>query len=1025
MDGDVRTGLPMSTMENKDLTTGNGSAPAMEDMENPNVVDGMIALTVTLPGGKEVTATVDASLAVMDLLVHVAAKNRLSPSSHEVKAPSPYPGEDPIKFKPNTQVKDLGVSAVEIVPKKAPESKVPHKKPVIFEKTVRLTVRLSKNKKFVLRVNPEKALCELLPKICEEHGVDPFHCTLRLISKPEEDIDLFKSLNAYNLPENELLLIDLRAPVPQMPVKEEKPKDKKKKSVFGFRSSTKKKHKGENDTDSVKQQSVRLPPPSSITTESVKSSPAPSPQPPRPSPPPPTVVHAVPVIDGSLLRKQRQQQMQLQQQSAPPPPPPPQPPARMKRKAPKPPGLQPGRGTTIDTAAHIETSEPPDSTEPPAMENEIKAIHIETVHQSPTAVSVHSNQSNHSSPLGDRIVIGQEAHDTLLDSNATPLSVSPQSSPPHGQTTTTVTTTPTSIHISTEPSSGTLKKRKAPPPPKPPAPLLKATPPTIKKGTPEKKKAPPQPLPRVRRTSTGSTVSAGSDSSGANIIDSSPAATPPTTLDRPPRPSGSPARPKDAPPSPPPPPSQVANEDNDNNSLSSEGVGVRKRPPKPPRPQSYAGEVLLAESTRTRRPCSFIAPPPPEEPPSPETAPEDIDKLIQEGRIAIATTQRRDSVTDHPTTEDSYTASDRSTPVSSGHSASERSSIRGDDEEEDECKEDGDVHDNDHGEDDGEEILDMLNDVVKEQEENDALPSPEVKPEVSKSISGTVETSADVIVTQKEAIKETKPSLEKADQSDDEIELTEEEAKILAELEAEAEAEEEKEAREGESSATESEEIALKEGKSHILNQMMKLSLDNENSNDTVNYSPTSAPEQEMLEEKLISQLAYPIVRHSTPQVTYAMKSDISPEEVTEDREVATPEAESTESQQDEEREKETVEKVVIETEKIALLKDKKTIVVDVNVNSKKTLVKEDSVEKHELSLDESMPVKMDIEVEKVEEKTQVENKDVVQEEKSIEQLVKAKQEEHQTPQKAAEITAEAASDAAPAAVCSTATTDD
>ncbi|XP_070565806.1 bromodomain-containing protein 4-like isoform X2 [Ptychodera flava] len=951
----------------------------------------------------------DENVAMMDLLVHVAAKNKLSPAGHVIRVPAPYPGDEPVQYKPNTQVGDLGVRTIEIVPKKEPQSKVPVKKSAKFEQTVRLTVHVSKSKKFVLRVNPDKALCELLPQICEEHGTDPFHCTLRLVNSPEEDLDLFRSLNDYSLPENEVILVDLRAPVPKVPVPEEKTKEKKKKSIFGFRSSQKKKSKGDGDADSVKSVPVKPAPQKQIRdTDSIKSAPParpvsqihvgdsdsvksmpvrphsvvnPPPAPGRQGPPPGAV--ALPIIDGSLLRKQQQQpQPQQANQSAPPPP---QPPAR-KRQAPRPPGPPPRKnqvpgvkGSPAENQVKAEVVVNQERAAP--QESPVQVVHVENVNQSPNATL----QSNENSPLGDRIVIGQESHFALTDSHKAAVAVSLQNPPastpsPQGQTPTSGTTTTTPS--STEPSSGTLKKRKAPPPPKPapPQPNFAGTPPSQVKreGTPPgvKKRAPPQPSPRhQRQTSTGSTVSAGSDSSSGQMIDSSPAATPPSTLDRPDRPprrSTSPSQPKE---SQPPPPGQIAGAIDER----SEGLSLRKRPPKPPRPQSYAGEAL-AESTRSKRPCSFIAPPPPEEPPSPESAPEDIEKLIQEGRLSIATTQRRDSLTDHATTEDS--CSDRST---SALSASARSSLLDDEEtgteREEEKKSDG-------GDEEAEDLAEMLNDVVKEQEKETVTVSSsvDIEPPLQKVITITAEAAppADIDVQpSKEVTKESKKPADVSD--DDDIELTEEEAKILAELEAEADAEEAKETKDGESSATESEDIALKEERSQILSQMMKLSLDDQNSNDTVNYSPSAEPEQEMLEEKLISQLAYPVVRNSHQQVPvgYALKSEDTPEISVKKIEIA-PEAESTESQQDEEREMTSTSDKEIDVE--AMQKEKKMIVDDVESNEESD--KEEPEEREDVTKGEPVTIEESV---TASETVKVAEEDVVVELKDIKLEVERK----------------------------------
>ena len=75
---------------------------------------------------------------------------------------------------------------------------------------MRITVISSKNRKICLRVDPEKSLAELLPKICEERGVEPANHTLRLVEQPQEPLDMSQTLEKTGVVE--FLLLDLKAP---------------------------------------------------------------------------------------------------------------------------------------------------------------------------------------------------------------------------------------------------------------------------------------------------------------------------------------------------------------------------------------------------------------------------------------------------------------------------------------------------------------------------------------------------------------------------------------------------------------------------------------------------------------------------------------------------------------------------------------------------------------------------------------------------------------------------------------------
>ncbi|XP_030829971.1 titin isoform X7 [Strongylocentrotus purpuratus] len=205
---------------------------------------GQRTLEITLPAGTTITSTVDAKLQMMDLLVMIAAKNKLNPTGHVI-LPATADRTDIAQFKASQRIGELDTTILQIVPKLSRGEIISirtsdKKKAAQFEQTVRLTVLSGKNHKALFRVNPEKPIQDFLPQVYEERGIEANECRLRLVKTPEEDIDYSKSLNHYG-GVNELVLIDLRPPPPQEP--ELVPIEKKKKSMFGRKS--KKKGEGE------------------------------------------------------------------------------------------------------------------------------------------------------------------------------------------------------------------------------------------------------------------------------------------------------------------------------------------------------------------------------------------------------------------------------------------------------------------------------------------------------------------------------------------------------------------------------------------------------------------------------------------------------------------------------------------------------------------------------------------------------------------------------------------------------------
>nr|XP_054767700.1 protein cordon-bleu-like isoform X3 [Lytechinus pictus] len=272
---------------NGSTTQSNGAPPSPSNSHTSSGSGGDVSRTagqrtleIILPAGNSVTATVDAKLQMMDLLVMIAAKNKLNPTGHVI-IPAAADRTDISLFKASQRIGELDTTKLQIVPKLSRGEIMSIRtsdkmKAAQFEQTVRLTVLSGKNHKALFRVNPDKPIQDFLPQVYEERGIEAHECRLRLVKNPDEDIDYSKSLNYYG-GVNELVLVDLRPPPPHEP--EPVPMEKKKKSVFGRKS--KKKGEGEPVTASpIKEapppEPTQAPPPvrqaSADSTESAESS---------------------------------------------------------------------------------------------------------------------------------------------------------------------------------------------------------------------------------------------------------------------------------------------------------------------------------------------------------------------------------------------------------------------------------------------------------------------------------------------------------------------------------------------------------------------------------------------------------------------------------------------------------------------------------------------------------------------------------------------------------------------------------
>ncbi|XP_058260148.1 cordon-bleu protein-like 1 isoform X1 [Hemibagrus wyckioides] len=162
-------------------------------MEQEDLIEKDLTLSVLLPEGHEKTVTVHGSKPVMDVLVILCARYHLNPSDHVIELFSM--NHNKLKFKPSSLIGSLEAELVVLKPKRSDIRKAPNM-PVA---TVRLLINYRKSHKAVVRVSPRVPLAELMPTVCEKCEMDPKNTVLLRDSQSEEPLDLTKTLNDYGI----------------------------------------------------------------------------------------------------------------------------------------------------------------------------------------------------------------------------------------------------------------------------------------------------------------------------------------------------------------------------------------------------------------------------------------------------------------------------------------------------------------------------------------------------------------------------------------------------------------------------------------------------------------------------------------------------------------------------------------------------------------------------------------------------------------------------------------------------------
>ncbi|XP_005109505.2 flocculation protein FLO11 [Aplysia californica] len=220
------TGAPppddVSGRHGKKGVASNGSAapshsltyPAeVSDDVNMNEVDGLVTLNVTLPNGQQTDINVDFNTPMLDLLVCLAGKSKLSPSGLALQLVSEDTGK-PMAYKPNQTIGSLGGRLVRLVSKdelsgknKAKNTK---KGQQPFEMTHRFTMNLPRGQKAVVRVSPLTVLGELVTSVCQDKGLDLRRHVLQIPGQPGVPVDLRATIQQVGVHEMNLITVPLQ-----------------------------------------------------------------------------------------------------------------------------------------------------------------------------------------------------------------------------------------------------------------------------------------------------------------------------------------------------------------------------------------------------------------------------------------------------------------------------------------------------------------------------------------------------------------------------------------------------------------------------------------------------------------------------------------------------------------------------------------------------------------------------------------------------------------------------------------------
>ncbi|XP_055959147.1 cordon-bleu protein-like 1 isoform X2 [Patella vulgata] len=185
------------------------SEPVDDENMNELIVE-MLELEIILPNGQTTQMVVHHSIPMMDLLIQLAAKNKVNPSGYTLVVISEETGR-PIDYKANQTVGSIGSQTIRLVPKKGEADKISGKSmkgksSQPFEMTHRFTVNLPRNQKMVSRISPATPLDQLFNKVCQEKNLNPANYMFQHAGNPNMKLDLRK-MTVGDLKANEVNFI--------------------------------------------------------------------------------------------------------------------------------------------------------------------------------------------------------------------------------------------------------------------------------------------------------------------------------------------------------------------------------------------------------------------------------------------------------------------------------------------------------------------------------------------------------------------------------------------------------------------------------------------------------------------------------------------------------------------------------------------------------------------------------------------------------------------------------------------------
>ncbi|XP_069110876.1 protein cordon-bleu-like isoform X3 [Argopecten irradians] len=198
----------------------NGNVPITYPSEPPDdenmneIVSDDVDLAVIMPDGRLKHVTVNSNIPMLDLLVNLAASSRLNPSGHTIVLLSEETGK-PRDYKPNQTIGSLCVkrgdssdqkkrATLELKSKKS-DKKQSNKQSQPFEMTYRFTVNLPQSQKKVLRISQTTPLDTVHRQICAEKRLDPVRYIFQLPGEPQGMVDMSRTVG--ELGSNEINLI--------------------------------------------------------------------------------------------------------------------------------------------------------------------------------------------------------------------------------------------------------------------------------------------------------------------------------------------------------------------------------------------------------------------------------------------------------------------------------------------------------------------------------------------------------------------------------------------------------------------------------------------------------------------------------------------------------------------------------------------------------------------------------------------------------------------------------------------------